>query len=66
MIRIPLALRDIVEWVEYPILLPHVLFDSLVLDHRTYFERLIGKGPKIFWQNVRTTLTAAQLITVHV
>ena len=52
-IRIPLLVNGIVQYVDYPILLPAAVFDSLVIDHRPHFEMMIGKGPKFFWQNVR-------------
>ena len=52
-IRIPLAINGIVEYVVYPILLPAALFDCLALNFRAHFDKLIGKGPKFFWQNVR-------------
>ena len=51
-IRSPLVVHDVVDCVDYPILLAHAVFHALVVHHREHFEKLLNKGLKHGWQKV--------------
>ena len=62
-IHIPLlAKKKQVVWQDFPIIMPHLMFDALWRFHKPLFLQLQELGPETFWRNVQQSQISLSLL----
>ena len=59
------AKKDHVIWMDFPVIMPHQMFDALWRFHKPLFLQLQELGPEQFWRNVQHLIYKIECGSLH-